>query len=141
MMEKMKSKLTLLGAMVLAMVILTASPAMADVDIEIDEIDEIDEIENSWFEFEGEELEGVSAEAGIEEVESGDAEGSFAVTNWGDLSNQSVFGANFLNTGNAVSAVAISQEDTETDDIEIEGSSIEFGGGIAGECTQSTLVG
>ena len=137
MMEKMKSKLTLLGALVLAMVILTASPAMADVDIEIDEIDEI---ENSWFEFEGEELEGVSAEAGIEEVESGDAEGSFAVTNWGDLSNQSVFGWNFLNTGNAVSAVAISQEDTETDDIEIEGSSIWFGGELEGESTQGIVV-
>jgi hypothetical protein len=137
MMEKMKSKLTLLGALVLAMVILTASPAMADVDIEIDEIDEI---EDSWFEFEGEELEGVSAEAGIEEVESGDAEGSFAVTNWGDLSNQSVFGWNFLNTGNAVSAVAISQEDTETDDIEIEGSSIWFGGELEGESTQGIVV-
>jgi hypothetical protein len=107
------------------------------VDIEIDDIDEI---EDSWFEFEGEELEGVSAEAGIEEVESGDAEGSFAVTNWGDLSNQSVFGANFLNTGNAVSAVAISQEDTETDDIEIEGSSIWFGGELEGESTQGIVV-
>jgi hypothetical protein len=137
MMEKMKSKLTLLGALVLAMVILTASPAMADVDIEIDEIDEI---EDSWFEFEGEELEGVSAEAGIEDVSSGDAEGSFAVTNWGDLSNQSVFGWNFLNTGNAVSAVAISQEDTETDDIEIEGSSIWFGGELEGESTQGIVV-
>ena len=133
MMKKMKSKLTLLGALILAMVILTASPAMADEDIEFDEIDEI---EDSSIEFEGDELEGVSAEAGIEDVSSGDAEASFAVTNWGDLSNQSVFGGNFLNTGNAVSAAAISQENTETDDIEIEGSSIWFGGELEGESTQ-----
>jgi len=104
-----KSKWTLLGGLVLALVILTASPAMADE---------------------------VTAEAGIEDVSSGDAEGSFAVTNWGNLSNQSAFGWNLLNTGNAVSAVAISQENTETDDIEIEGSSIAFGGELEGESTQ-----
>ena len=83
----------------------------------------------------------VVAGSSVEEVESGDAEGTFEVSNGGDLSNQCAVGGNFANSGNAVSSAAVSQYQTETDDIEIEGSSIVFGGGIAGECTQSTVVG
>jgi len=107
----MKNKLMLLGAM-LALVVLAAWPAIAQVTTEV----------------------------GIEEVESGDAEGSTAVSNKGDLVNQCVTSGNFVNSGDAVSSAAVSQYQTETDDIEIEGSSIVFGGEIAGECTQSTMV-
>ena len=82
----------------------------------------------------------VTVETGIEEVESGDAEGTTEVGNWGDLSNQCVTSGNFVNSGNAVSTAGVSQYQTETDDIEISGSTIEFGGGIAGECEHSITV-
>ena len=107
----LKSKLILLMAM-LALVVVAAWPAMAQV----------------------------VAGAGIEEVESGGAEGSTEVSNKGDLVNQCVTSGNFANSGNAVSAGAVSQYQTETDDIGIGGSSLVFGGGIAGECTQTIEV-
>ena len=83
----------------------------------------------------------VTVETGIEEVESGGAAGSTGVSNKGDLTNQCVTSGNFANSGNAVATAGVSQYQTETDDIEISGSSIVFGGEIAGECTQSTMVG
>ena len=107
----MLKKLMLLAAM-LALVVVAAWPAIAQVTVE----------------------------TGIEEVESGDAEGTTEVGNWGDLSSQCVTSGNVTNSGNAVSAAAVSQYQTETDDIEISGSSIVFGGEIAGECTQSIMV-
>ncbi len=107
----LKSKLMLLVA-ILALVVVAAWPAMAQV----------------------------VAGAGIEEVESGGAEGSTEVSNKGDLVNQCVTSGNFANSGNAVGAGAVSQYQTETDDIGIGGSSLEFGGGIAGECTQTIEV-
>jgi hypothetical protein len=82
----------------------------------------------------------VGGGAGIEEVESGDAEGTSEVANKGNLTNQCVTSGNFTNSGNAVGAGAVTQYQTETDDIGIGGSTIEFGGGIAGECTQSMMV-
>ena len=82
----------------------------------------------------------VVAGAGIEEVESGGAAGSTRVSNKGDLVNQCVTSGNFANSGNAVGAGAVSQYQTETDDIGIGGSTIEFGNGIAGECTQTIEV-
>jgi hypothetical protein len=107
----LRNKLIMVAAM-LALVVVAAWPAIAQVTVE----------------------------TGIEEVESGDAEGVTEVGNWGDLSNQCVTSGNFTNTGNAVSTAGVSQYQTETDDIEIEGSSIVFGGEIAGECDQSILV-
>ncbi len=82
----------------------------------------------------------VGGGAGIEEVESGDAEGVTEVANSGDIVNQCVTSGNFANSGNAVSAGAVSQYQTETDDIGIGGSTLVFGGGIAGECTQTIEV-
>jgi hypothetical protein len=82
----------------------------------------------------------VTVETGIEEFESGDAEGSTAVSNKGDLVNQCVTSGNFTNSGNATATAGVSQYQTGTDDIEISGSTIEFGGGIAGECTQTIEV-
>ena len=82
----------------------------------------------------------VTTEVGIEEVESGDAEGSTAVSNKGDLVNQCVTSGNFTNSGNAVGAEAVTQYQTETDDIELVGSAIVFGGEIGGECTQTIEV-
>ena len=82
----------------------------------------------------------VGAGAGIEEAESGDAEGSTEVSNKGDLTSQCVTGGNFTQSGNAVGAGAVGQYQTGTDDIGIGGSTIEFGGGIAGECTQTIEV-
>ena len=82
----------------------------------------------------------VGAGAGVEEVESGDAEGTSEVANKGDLVNQCVTSGNFTQSGNAVGAGAVSQYQTETDDIGIAGSTIVFGGGIAGECEQSITV-
>jgi hypothetical protein len=107
----MLKKLMLLAAM-LALVVVAAWPAIAQV----------------------------AAGAGIEEVESSDAEGSTEVSNKGDLVNQCVTSGNFANSGNAVGAGAVSQYQTETDDIGIAGSSLVFGGGIAGECTQTIEV-
>jgi archaellin len=82
----------------------------------------------------------VGTEVGQEEIESGDAEGSTAVSNKGDLTNQCVTSGNFTNSGNATATAGVSQYQTGTDDIEISGSTIEFGGGIAGECTQTIEV-
>ena len=82
----------------------------------------------------------VTVETGIEEVESGGAAGTTEVANKGDLVNQCVTSGNFANSGNAVGAGAVSQYQTETDDIGIAGSSLVFGGGIAGECEQSITV-
>jgi hypothetical protein len=82
----------------------------------------------------------VTVEVGQEEIESGDAEGSTAVSNKGDLVNQCVTSGNFTNSGNATATAGVSQYQTETDDIEISGSTLEFGGGIAGECTQTIEV-
>ena len=107
----MLKKLMLLAAM-LALVVVAAWPAIAQVTVEV----------------------------GIEEVESGGAAGTTEVANKGDLVNQCVTSGNFANSGNAVSAGAVSQYQTETDDIGIGGSTIAFGGGIAGECEQSITV-
>ena len=82
----------------------------------------------------------VSVETGIEEFESGDAEGATAVSNKGDLTNQCVTSGNFANSGNAGATAGVSQYQTGTDDIEIEGSSIVIAPEIAGECTQSITV-
>ena len=83
----------------------------------------------------------VSVEVGIEEVESGDAEGTTEVANWGDIVNQCVTSGNFTNSGNAVSAAGVSQYQTETDDIEISGSSIVFAPELEGECTETIMIG
>ena len=107
----MLKKLMLLAAM-LALVVVAAWPAIAQV----------------------------AAGAGIEEVESGGAAGTTEVANKGDLVNQCVTSGNFANSGNAVGAGAVSQYQTETDDIGIGGSTLVFGGGIAGECTQTIEV-
>ena len=82
----------------------------------------------------------VGAESGLEEVESGDAEGSAEVANKGDLSNQCAPILNVLNSGSPVSTAALSQYITETDDIEIEGSTIEISPELAAECNQSIAV-
>ena len=107
----MLKKLMLLAAM-LALVVVAAWPAIAQV----------------------------AAGAGIEEVESGGAAGTTEVANKGDLVNQCVTSGNFANSGNAVAGGAVSQYQTETDDIGIEGSTLVFGGEIAGECTQTIEV-
>jgi hypothetical protein len=107
----LRNKLMLLVA-ILAMVVVALAPALAQVTVE----------------------------TGIEEFESGDAEGSTAVSNKGDLTNQCVTSGNFANSGNAGATAGVSQYQTGTDDIEISGSTIEFGGGIAGECTQTIEV-
>ena len=108
----MRNKLIMVAAM-LALVVVAAWPAIAQVTVE----------------------------TGIEEVESGDAEGTTEVGNWGDLSSQCVTSGNFVNSGNAVSTAGVSQYQTETDDIEIEGSSIVFAPEIEGECTESIMIG
>ena len=82
----------------------------------------------------------VTVETGIEEFESGDAEGSTEVSNKGDLVNQCVTSGNFANSGNAGATAGVSQYQTGTDDIEIEGSSIVFAPEIEGECTQTIEV-
>ena len=83
----------------------------------------------------------VTTEAGVEDIESGRAVGTTEVANSGDLTNQCVTSGNFVNTGNPVAAAGVSQYLTDTDDIEISGSSIVFDGSITGECTQSIMVG
>ena len=82
----------------------------------------------------------VGTEVGIEEVESGDSEGTFEVANKGNLVNQCAMGGNITNSGNAVGAAGVTQYQTGTDDIEIAGSSIIFEPEIEAACEQSITV-
>ena len=82
----------------------------------------------------------VTTEAGLEEIESGGAAGTTEVANKGDLVSQCVTSGNVTNSGNAVAAAGVTQYQTETDDIEIAGSTIVVAPEIAGECTQSITV-
>ena len=82
----------------------------------------------------------VGTEVGLEEIESGDAEGTFEVANKGNLVNQCAQGANVTNSGNAVGAAGVTQYQTGTDDIEIAGSTIVVAPEIEAACEQSITV-
>ena len=100
-------KLILLGAM-LAMVLVAVSPALAQI----------------------------AGEAGLEEVESGGATGSSEVANKGNLVNQCAAILNATQSGNPAAVAALPQYITETDDIEISGSTIAISPELASECNQ-----
>ncbi len=100
-------KLMLLAAM-LAMVLAVAFPAIAQV------------------------AQGIGQSA-----ESGDVETEFSVENEGDNSNLCPAAYQFSNTGNFQNAQGFAQYDTTTEDVELSGVEVTFGGELAVECEQS----
>ena len=101
-------KLMLLAAL-LAMLIVAAVPAVAQIDQE-----------------------------GEQESESGEVDQSFTVTGGGDNSNQCVGIQGNANTGNAQNQTSLIQYASEADDFEFDegGSSIEVSPANTTECTQ-----
>src|SRR4028118_723278 len=102
-------KLMLLAA-VLAMVVVAAVPAIAQI---------------------GQELE--------QETESGDVDQSFTVTSEGDNSNQCAGIQGVANTGNAQNQIGVLQYGSEADDFEFEdsGASIEVSPNSTTRCDQA----
>ncbi len=72
-----------------------------------------------------------------QEAESGDVSLSNKVSNSGDNSNQNAPAAQFANTGNNQNAQTFVQSDSETDDVEFEGGSMEFNPSIEFDSDQS----
>ncbi len=100
-------KLMMLAAM-LALVALVAVPAIAQLEQEFEQ-----------------------------EAESGDVETEFSVENSGDNSNICASALQFGNTGNLQNVQGFVQYNTETEDIEVEGSSFTFEPSLEAECEQS----
>ena len=97
----------MLGAM-LAMVLVAAAPAIAQIGQEFSE----------------------------EDVESGDVEPTVDISNKGDQVNMCAAILQSANTGNVLNEQGVSQYQAYADDIEFEGSSIEITPEAVNECTQ-----
>lgn len=104
-------KLLLLAAM-LAMMVLTASPALAHDDFDdFDDFDDAyDELLDAYGEFD-------------QESESGDANQTYIVTNTGDNSNQCVGLQGVTNTGNAQNQLGLLGYGGFGDEFELEDAS------------------
>ena len=100
-------KLMLLAAM-LAVVVVAAAPAMAQLAQEFSQ----------------------------EDVESGDVEPVVEFSNKGNNVNACPVIHQSANSGNVQNEQGVVQYEDEVDDIEFEGSTITMGAGSAGECTQ-----
>jgi hypothetical protein len=72
-----------------------------------------------------------------QEAESGDVSLSNRVSNSGDNSNQSAPAVQFANTGNNQNAQTFVQSDSEADDVELEGGSLEFSPSVEFDSDQS----
>ncbi len=98
----------MLGAM-LAMVLVAAAPAIAQIPQEFEQ----------------------------EDVESGEASPSVSISNTGDNANLCPAVLQSANTGNVSNQQGVDQYGTETDDIEFEGSNITITPELVSECTQT----
>ncbi len=79
----------------------------------------------------------VASQEQEQEVESGDVESTFEVSNEGDNSNLCPAALQFSNTGNLQNAQGFAQYQTETDDIEFAGSEFVFEPAVEVTCDQS----
>ena len=73
---------------------------------------------------------------GIEDVESGDVEPAVDISNKGDQVNLCAAVLQSANTGNVQNEQGVIQYNSEADDIEFEGSTIEITPELVNECTQ-----
>lgn len=125
-------KMTMLAAMMaLAVMMMAASPAMAQDRLENRLENRLDRFDDGFFFVDGffsdgfDRFDRFDSDDGIsqdfdQEADSGDVDQSFEVSSDGDNSNQSVGIQGVTNTGNAQSQFGFTQFDSEIDDFEFE---------------------
>ncbi len=80
---------------------------------------------------------GVSQDFSIRNVRSGSSNPSFSFSNSGNNVNACPTVQQISNTGNVLNEQGVTQYNTDTGDIDFEGSGIFIDGSVDGSCTQS----